>query len=197
MNRTLTTLSLALFLGTGAFAASDNENTMKRTFDTLQNDIRQYGLFHPAVAKDYERISKGYLVQNRLDEATEYALKALKVEMRLLAPNDPELTKRYFDTGNLYYKHKAHPTALLYMEKAAAIYAAADSESLPLADTYEAVASIYVSLEDPQKALEFNDKALKIRKAKLPADDAVIKRSEENTKFLKAEIEKEKKVEKK
>jgi tetratricopeptide (TPR) repeat protein len=190
MNRTLTTLSLTLLLTTGAFAASDNETAMKQTFDTLQKDIKQHGIFHPDVAKDYESISKGYLAQNKLDEATDYALKALKVEMKLLAPNDPKLARRYFETGNLYYKHKAHPTALLYMEKAASIYAAADKESLPLADTYEAVASIYVSLGDPQKALEFNDKARKIRKSKLPAGDAALKRSEENAKFLEEEIKK-------
>ena len=194
MNRTLTTLSLALLLGTGTFAASNSENTIKQAFDALQNDISQHGIFHPAVAKDYESISKGYLAQNKLDEATDYALKALKVEMKLLSSNDPELAKRYFETGNLYYKHKAYPTALLYMEKAAAIYAVADKESLPLADTYEAIASIYVSLGDPQKALAFNDKARKIRKAKLPAGDAALKRSEENAKFLEGEIEKEKKA---
>jgi tetratricopeptide (TPR) repeat protein len=190
MNRTLTTLSLTLLLTTGAFAASDNETAMKQTFDTLQKDITQHGIFHPAVAKDYETISKGYLAEGKLDEAIDYALKTLKVEMKLFAPNDPKLAKRYFETGNLYYRHKQHPTALLYIEKAAGIYAAADKESLPLADTYEAAASIYVNLENPQKALEFNDKALKIRKAKLPAGDAALKRSEENAKFLEEEIKK-------
>jgi tetratricopeptide (TPR) repeat protein len=194
MNSTLTTLLLALLLGTEAFAVSNSENMMKQAFDTLENDVGQHGIFHPAVAKDYKSISKGYLAQNKLDEATDYALKALKVELKLLSPNDPELAKHYFETGNLYYKHKAYPTALLYMEKAAAIYAVADKESLPLADTYEAIASIYVSLGDPQKALVFNDKARKIRKAKLPSGDAVLKRSEENTKFLEGEIEKEKKA---
>jgi hypothetical protein len=194
MNRTFTTLSIAILLTSGAFAASNEGNTIKQTFDTLESDIKHHGVFHPSVAKDYETISKGYLAEGKLDEAIDYALKTLKVEMKLLAPNDPKLAKRYFETGNLYYRHKQHPTALLYIEKAAGIYAAVDKESLPLADTYEAAASIYVNLENPQKALEFNDRARKIRKAKLPAGDAALKRSEQNSEFLKREIAKDKKA---
>jgi hypothetical protein len=78
------------------------------------------------------------------------------------------------------------------MEKAAAIYNAGKGKgSLALADTYEALASIYVNLQDFKKSLMYNDKALKIRKEKLPKGDEALQRSIMNDAYLREELKKQ------
>jgi tetratricopeptide (TPR) repeat protein len=103
------------------------------------------------------------------------------------------LAKLYFDTGNKYYMHKQHPTAMLYMEKAAKIYeAASGAESPEMADTYEGIASIYINLKDNKKSLDYAQKCLDIRKKKLKAGDEATKRAQMNVDYLKEELKKEK-----
>jgi tetratricopeptide (TPR) repeat protein len=130
---------------------------------------------------------------NKLDESIEYALRALKIEMKLRKENDPVLAKLYFDTGTKYYKYKQHPTAMLYMKEAAKIYENnSGTESIEAADIYEAIASIYINLKDNKKSLVYANKCLDIRKKKLKAGDEATKRAEMNVDFLKKELEKEK-----
>jgi tetratricopeptide (TPR) repeat protein len=129
----------------------------------------------------------------KFDESIEYALHAIKVETKLLKSDDPKLAKLYFDTGNKYYMHKQHPTAMLYMEKAAKIYeAASGAESSEMAHTYEAIASIYINLKDNKKSLEYAQKCLDIRKKKLKEGDEATKRAQMNVDYLKEELKKEK-----
>ena len=111
--------------------------------------------------------------------------------MKIRKEDDPLLAKLYFDTGNKYYKNKQHPTAILYMEKAAEIYKkGADKDSLALADTYEGIASIYINLEDYKKSLAYNEKALELRKKLLPKNDEALQRSIQNSVYLKEELKK-------
>ncbi len=159
----------------------------------LDADYAKFGMFDARVANDYAALSQAYYKAGNLDSAIEYALHALKVSMKLRKENDPKLAKRYYDTGNLYYMHKAHPTAMLYMQKAANIYEKAGKGSeAALADTYEAIASIYINLEDLERSKAYAQKTLALRKAILPKIDPAIKRTEENLKFLEAEIAKKK-----
>ena len=139
-------------------AYQDKMDKVKKTLDkaneALSKDYEKYGVFHPKVADDYKTISEAYFTMGKLDESIEYALRALKVEMKLQKEDDPALAKLYFDTGNKYYMHKQHPTAILYMEKAAKIYEnSTEKESLVLADTYEGIASTFINLEDFNKSL--------------------------------------------
>ncbi|KYJ85718.1 tetratricopeptide repeat protein [Sulfurovum riftiae] len=157
----------------------------------LSQDYEQYGVFHPKVADDYKTISEAYFTMGKLDESIEYALRALKVEMKLQKEDDPALAKLYFDTGNKYYMHKQHPTAVLYMEKAAEIYNNGSGKgSLALADTYEAIASVYINLEDNEKSLAYAKKCLDIRKKKLKKDDEALQRAQMNIEYLKGELKK-------
>jgi len=178
-------------------AYNERMNTSQTTADKaskqLQVDLEKYGLFSEKVADDYKAISEAYLSMGKFDESIEYALHAIKVETKLRKEDDPKLAKLYFDTGNKYYMHKQHPTAMLYMEKAAKIYkAASGAESPELADTYEAIASIYINLKDNVKALDFAQKCLDIRKKKLKEGDEAIKRAQMNVDYLKEELNKEK-----
>ncbi len=155
----------------------------------LSVDYARYGLFNKEVAKDYMAISEATFRAGDLDTSIKYALFALKVEMKLRKENDPKLAKLYFDTGNKYYMHKEHPTALLYMEKAATIYQnGSGNESLTLADTYEAIASIYINLQDFQKSLEYSMKTLKIRERRLVHSDESVQRTHKNIEFLQQKI---------
>jgi tetratricopeptide (TPR) repeat protein len=171
--------------------AADANAARKEAGEKLQKDLEKFGLFSPEVAADYRKISQAALAAGDLDGAIEYAMFTLKVEMKLQKEDDPELAKLYFDTGNLYYKHKQHPTAVLYIEKAATIYNAGKGKgSLALADTYEALASIFINLQDLEKSLSYNEKALKIRKEKLPKGDEALQRSMMNDSYLRDELKK-------
>jgi tetratricopeptide (TPR) repeat protein len=157
----------------------------------LQVDLEKYGLFNEKVADDYKSISEAYFSMGKFDESIEYALHAIKVEMKLLKGDDPKLAKLYFDTGNKYYMHKQHPTAILYMNKAVEIYLKSPrKESLALADTYEGIASIYINLEDFEKSLAYNEKALVLRKKLLPENDEALQRSIQNSVYLKETLKK-------
>ena len=101
----------------------------------------------------------------------------------------PALAKLYFDTGNKYYMHKQHPTAILYMEKAAKIYEnSTEKESLVLADTYEGIASTFINLEDFNKSLAYAEKCLDIRKKKLKKEDEAVQRAQMNIEYLKGKL---------
>jgi tetratricopeptide (TPR) repeat protein len=191
MKKIIASSALLILLNTTAGFAEiqtpeQAEVTLEKANKILAEDSEKYGLFNAKVAEDLKAVSDALFSMNKLDESIEYALRALKVEMKLRKENDPVLAKLYFDTGNKYYMHKQHPTAMLYLEKAAKIYGAASgAESLELADTYEAIASIYINLKDNAKALDFAQKCLDIRKKKLKEGDEAIKRAEMNVEYLK------------
>ena len=190
MKKILISSAVALLLGTSATMA---ENAIDKAGKILLEDQTKYGTFHPKVAKGYMALSEAYEKLGKFDESIEYALYALKVDMKLLKEDDPKLAKLYFDTGRKYYKHKQHPTAMLYMEKAASIYTkGSDKESLALADTYEAISSIYINLDDYKKSLEYSEKTLNIRQKKLGRNDEAEKRTEQNIEFIKQELAKKK-----
>ena len=87
--------------------------------------------------------------------------------------------------------HKQHPTAILYMDKAVEIYLKSpQKESVALADTYEGIASIYINLEDFEKSLAYNEKALLLRKKLLPENDEALQRSIQNSVYLKETLKK-------
>ena len=155
----------------------------------LEDDLAKNDKFSQVIADDYKAISEAHYKIGDLDSSTRYALQALKVEMKRLKENDPALAKLYFDTGNKYYMHKQHPTAILYMKKAVKIYLnSPDKESLALADTYEAISSIYINLENFDKSLAYSEKCLKIRKKKLDKNDERLQRAIQNIEFLQQEI---------
>ena len=159
--------------------------------EVLSKDYEKYGIFHLKVAEDYKAISETYFSMGKYDESIEYALSALKVAMKLQKDNDPTLAKLYFDTGNKYYMHKQHPTAILYMKKAANIYEnSPKKESLALANTYEGIASTYINLEDYKKSLLYNEKALSLRKKLLPQEDESLQRSIQNSIFIREKLKK-------
>ena len=181
-------------LGATVLFAADLSQPIAAAEKKLDADYAKYGLFDTRVGADYAALSEAYYKTGELDKAIENALRALKVAMKLRKENDPLLAKRYYDAGNLYYMHKQHPTALLYMQKAAAIYEKAGSEARrSLADTYEAIGSIYINLQDLQKSKVYAAKTLTVRKAILPKNDPALMRSEENLKFLEAQIAKKNK----
>jgi len=157
----------------------------------LEADYEKYGQFTEKVADDYRAISEAYYRYGDLQSSIEYALHALKVEMKLRSEDDPVLAKLYFDTGNKYYMSKQHPTEILYLQKAVDIYNNGTGKgSLALADTYEGIASIYINLEDYKKSLYYNKKTLEIWKKKLSKDDEALQRSIMNQTFLEQEISK-------
>jgi len=165
--------------------------TADKASKQLQVDLEKYGLFSEKVADDYKAISEAYLSMGKFDESIEYALHAIKVETKLRKEDDPKLAKLYFDTGNKYYMHKQHPTAILYMNKAVEVYLKSpQKESLALADTYEGIASIYINLEDFEKSLAYNEKALVLRKKLLPENDEALQRSIQNSAYLKETLKK-------
>jgi len=171
----------------------DKMDKVKKTLDkaneALSKDYEKYGVFHPKVAEDYKVISEAYFTMSKLDESIEYALRALKVEMKLRKEDDPALAKLYFDTGNKYYMHKQHPTAILYMTKAASIYEnSTEKGSLVLADTYEGIASTFINLEDFNKSLTYAEKCLDIRKKKLKKEDEEVQRAQMNIEYLKGKL---------
>ncbi len=171
--------------------AKQMEQAIVEAGKRLDADYAKFGVFDARVANDYAALSQAYYKAGNLDSAIEYALHALKVAMKLRKENDPLLAKRYYDAGNLYYMHKEHPTAMLYMQKAAGIYEKAGKGSeAALADTYEAIASIYINLGDLEKSKAYAQKTLALRKNILPKNDPAIKRTEENLKFLESEIAK-------
>ena len=157
----------------------------------LENDYKKNDQFTQVIADDYKVLSEAYYKMGNLQSSIEYALHALKIEMKIRKENDPILAKLYFDTGNKYYMNKQHPTAILYMEKAAKIYNNdTGTESLALADTYEAISSIYINLEDLAKSLAYSGKCLEIRKKMLDKNDEALLRTLQNIEFLKQEIKK-------
>jgi tetratricopeptide (TPR) repeat protein len=208
MKKIILSTSLLLLLGTTTYAETKtpevlkaekayndrmtkSQNTADKASKQLQVDLDKYGLFSEKVADDYKAISEAYFSMGKFDESIEYALHAIKVEMKLLKSDDPKLAKLYFDTGNKYYMHKQHPTAILYMDKAVEIYLKSpQKESVALADTYEGIASIYINLEDFEKSLAYNEKALLLRKKLLPENDEAVQRSIQNSIFLKKELKK-------
>ena len=170
---------------------NNSQTTADKASKQLQIDLDKFGLFSEKVADDYKVISEAYLSMGKFDESIEYALHAIKVEMKLLKDDDPKLAKLYFDTGNKYYMHKQHPTAILYMNKAVEVYLKSpQKESLALADTYEGIASIYINLEDFEKSLAYNEKALVLRKKLLPENDEALQRSIQNSVYLKETLKK-------
>ena len=176
-------------------AYQDKMDKVKKTLDkaneALSKDYEKYGVFHPKVADDYKTISEAYFTMGKLDESIEYALRALKVEMKLQKEDDPALAKLYFDTGNKYYMHKQHPTAILYMTKAASIYEnSTEKESLVLADTYEGIASTFINLENFNKSLPYAEKCLDIRKKKLKKENEAVQRAQMNIEYLKGKLKK-------
>ena len=170
----------------------DNAQAIRdKANEALSKDYEKYGVFHPTVAEDYKAISEAYFTMGKYDESIEYALNALKVEMKLQKEDDPSLAKLYFDTGNKYYMHKQHPTAILYMKKAAQIYEnSAEKESLVLADTYEGIASTFINLEDFRKSLVYGEKCLEIRTKKLKKEDGTLQRAQMNVDYLKGKLKK-------
>ncbi len=162
-----------------------------RASEKLQRDYEKHGTFSPEVLMDYKAISEAAFEMGDLDASIEYALFALKVAMKLQREDDPKLAKLYFDTGNKYYMHKQHPTAILYMKKAADIYNnGTGRESLALADTYEGIASTYINLEDFEKSLDYAQKCLDIRKKKLKKSDEKLQTAQMNVDYLKDKLRK-------
>ena len=198
MKKIMISSALLLLLNTTAGLAETQtpeqaKVALEKANKALAEDSEKLGLFNEKVAEDLKTVSDALFSMNKLDESIEYALRALKVEMKLRKENDPVLAKLYFDTGNKYYMHKQHPTAMLYMEKAAKIYeAASGAESPEMADTYEAIASIYINLKDNAKSLDYAQKCLDIRKKKLKEGDEALKRAQMNVDYLKEELKKEK-----
>ena len=196
------TIYIALLISTQVLAdeamilQDDNAQTKQAIVNAgekLDADYSKFGVFDEHVAKDYTQLSRSYYKVGKLDNAISYALHALKVEMYLRKDNDPALAKLYYDTGNLYYMHKQHPTALLYMQKATEIYRnSGEKYSKELGDTYEAISSIYINLENFKKSKENLQTCLSIRQKILPPNRQSIKRTEENLKFVKEEISKRK-----
>ena len=211
MKKTILSTAIALFLITGiSYAETKTSEQIKvekayqekmdkakvsldQANDALSKDYEKYGVFHSKVAGDYKVISEAYFTMGKFDRSIEYALRALKVEMKLQKEDDPALAKLYFDTGNKYYMDKQHPTAILYMKKAASIYEnSTEKESLVLADTYEGIASTFINLEDFNKSLAYAEKCLDIRKKKLINEDEALQRAQMNVEYLKKELKKEK-----
>jgi tetratricopeptide (TPR) repeat protein len=208
MKKIILSTSLLLLLGTTTYAETkipevlkaektynekmnNSQTTVDKASKQLQVDLDKYGLFSEKVADDYKAISEAYFSMGKFDESIEYALQAMKVEMKLLKGDDPKLAKLYFDTGNKYYMHKQHPTAILYMNKAVEVYLKSpQKESVALADTYEGIASIYINLEDFEKSLAYNEKALVLRKKLLPENDEALQRSIQNSVYLKETLKK-------
>ncbi len=167
------------------------KESLQSAIDVLSGDYEKYGTFHPKVAKDYKAVSDAYFSMGELEHSIEYAMHALKVEMKLLKEDDPKLAKLYFDTGNKYYMFKQYPTAILYMEKAAHIYNnGSGKKSLTLADTYEGIASVYINLENKEKSLEYAKKCLDIRKKRLKKEDEARQRAQMNVNYLKEVLKK-------
>jgi len=161
--------------------------------DALSKNYKRHGMFHSTVAEDYKVISEAYFTLGKLDESIDYSLHALKVEMKLQKENNPSLAKLYFDTGNKYYMHKQHPTAILYMKKALEIYKnSPEKDPLVISDIYESIASVYINLEDYQKSLDYEDKCLSIRQKHLKKDNESLKRAQMNIKYLNEELQKNK-----
>jgi len=166
----------------------ENKTQLEKANDLLQKDLDKFGIFNLEVAKDYYAISELYFNMGKFNEAVDYGLHALKVEMKLKKNDDPTLAKMYFDIGYIYYMHKQHPTAVLYMMKAIEIYLnSKDKESLALADSYEGISSIYINLEDLSKSLFYIEKCLVIRQKKLDKNSEVLQRTFQNIEFLKKE----------
>ena len=111
MKKIILSTSLALLLTTGISHAEtktpeqikiekayqDKMDKAKKILDqaseALSKDYEKYGVFHPKVADDYKTISETYFTMGKLDESIEYALHALKVEMKLQKEDDPALAK--------------------------------------------------------------------------------------------------------
>ena len=111
--------------------------------------------------------------------------------MKIYDDNSLKLAKLYYDTGNMYYMYKQHPTAMLYMQKAAQIYRGNGKRgSRELADTYEAIAGIYINLDDYKKSLIYVEKCLLLRSQLLPENDPAMQRAKMNVEFLRGAIKK-------
>ena len=207
MTKILLSASVALLLGTTVtFAETQtaedakmeakyqkDQASAKAALDAadkkLEDDYEKNDPFSQVIADDYKALSEAYYKMGDLQSSIDYALHALKIKMKIRKEDDPVLAKLYFDTGNKYYMHKQHPTAILYMKKSAEIYEnSPEKESLALADTYEGIASVFINLEDNAKSLNYAEKCLEIRKKKLKKDDEALQRAQMNVEFLKKEL---------
>ena len=160
--------------------------------EKLEENLEKYGQFSRQAIDSYQSLANAYYKSGNLDGAIEYSLHALKVAMKIYDGDSLKLAKLYYDTGNMYNMHKQHPTAMLYMQKAAQIYRGNDKRgSRALADTYEAIASIYINLEDYKKSLIYAEKCLLLRSQLLPENDPAMQRAKMNVEFLRKELKRQ------
>jgi tetratricopeptide (TPR) repeat protein len=198
MGKYILSVAITLLLGstsifadtiTAEEAKAKAKTELAEASEKLERDFEKHPKFSRVISSDFKALSEALYKTGNLESSIENALHALKIDMKIRKDNDPLLAKLYFDTGNKYYMNKQHPTAILYMEKAAHIYnSGAGKGGLELADTYEGISSIYINLEDYAKSLDYNQKCLAIREKKLDKNDAALQRTLQNIEFTKNEM---------
>lgn len=118
-------------------------------------------------------------------KAVWYHAKAIEIEERTLAPDDPLLAIAYSNVGVAYGEMKEHAKALSFYTKALEIEQKALPPNHPsLATTYSNIGGMYCNMGEYLKALPFFEKDLKICQITLPSNHPALATPYNNIAFV-------------
>jgi len=158
---------LLIFLILSNQLIADTNTILQKINSSLEMNLKQHGSMSNEVSADYKRLAK----HSKSIENTIYnLLKALKIDETILASNDIQIAKNYLNVGTAYYQHKQHRTALFFLEKSAQLNNKHNYSEKDKAEVYSALASVYNSYDNHQKALENLQKVLLIQEKLLGKD---------------------------
>lgn len=148
----------------GRFAESylcDYQRAMQFYKKSLYHATNKYGAEHTKVASAYASMSSVCRMQNKDNEAIDYATKALEINRKVFGDRHPEVSVDYHNLGLAFYAKGETQKALEYLNKAVDIKKEFWGEDhVELASIYDNLSNLYASLSKYDVALDYQKKAL-------------------------------------
>ncbi len=110
------------------------------------------------------QLGSAYADKNDLNNALQYSEKALALHQKAVGYNHPELAYTYEIRGNVYKKRGEYSLCLEDFQKALELRSQLrkSNDRNDIANLYSEIGSVYLEMKNPDRALEYYNKALHI-----------------------------------
>ena len=139
-----------------------------------------FGIEHPDTAESYNNIGAVYHFQHKYKEALQYHIKAMEIDVKILGPDHPDTAIDYNNISNNYRALEDLDNAYMYLEKSLEIdeiFLGIDNPDTAV--DYYNFGIIMFKKRKYKEALEYFEKALRIRTEKLMENQQIIQETQE------------------
>jgi len=156
---------LASQLAATLSAKGDIENALRFGQQALKIDEKIYGLEHPVVADDADKLGHILLAKGDLDGALQYTQRAFNIDEKILGTGNVAIANVMDDLGRILLKKGELNQALVYSQRALNLNEKAFPYLTPrIADATNHIGLILLEKGDDDKAMEYLLRAIDIDK---------------------------------